>query len=82
MDVHASIQHRNEANMHPENDEKYCVNPKCLKLFAPKRPWQIYCSFVCRVTSDKYTLVRTGKVITCPHCNEEIDLRLIKENKK
>lgn len=36
-----------------------CTNPMCSQPFAPVRPWQIYCSRLCR-KSDEAELRRIG----------------------
>jgi len=69
-----------------EMTERTCDNRDCKILFMPTREWQKYCSVLCRTedyTKRVTTLVlRITRIIQCPECGCEIDLKLIKENKK
>lgn len=61
-----------------------CKN--CGNEYIAYREWQEFCSVFCRTQDYKNRVptiaIRIKQVIECPHCNQSIDLKLIKENKK
>jgi len=68
-----------------EFEERECENKDCIVVFKPSREWQLYCSVLCRTEdyAKRVTTIvlRTTRIIQCPECGCEIDLKQFKEKK-